>query len=260
MLKAGHWFAVVIMLPDMYDIMFQDLGLIPYLKAWEYQEKLLQQVITAKLQNEKCSGSGRKKVPGWFLFCEHPHVITLGKSGKEENLLAEKQWLEAKNVAVIRTNRGGDITYHGPGQIVGYPILDLDLLGIGIREYVHHLEESVIMTLAYFGIKGERLSGATGVWLDASVSDKARKICAIGVRASRRVTMHGFALNVNTDLSYFGLINPCGITGKAVTSMKEETGQQHEMNEVKRVLLGKFGEVFGIGRLRRQNFPTCCQF
>ena len=201
---------------------FHDLGQISYKDAWEYQEKLFQEVIARKLGNEELSELERKECLNYLLFCEHPHVLTLGKSGKEENLLINRQQLEEKQVSFFRTNRGGDITYHGPGQIVSYPIFDLERLGLGIHDYIHHLEETVILTVAEFGIKGERLKGATGVWIEPLIKGRSRKICAIGVRASRWVTMHGLALNVNTDLSYFNLINPCGFTDKTVTSLKKK--------------------------------------
>lgn len=225
---------------------FRDLGRISYSDAWDYQEKLFQDVIARKLDNGKISETERRESINWLLFCEHPHVLTIGKSGKAGNLLATQSLLQAKNVSFIKTNRGGDITYHGPGQIVGYPIFDLDTLKLGIRDYIHSLEETVILTLAEFGIKGGRINGATGVWLEPSGGLGQRKICAIGVRTSRWVTMHGFALNVNTDLSYFNLINPCGFTDKTVTSLEKETGQKQEIEKVKFILKEKFSGVFGI--------------
>jgi lipoyl(octanoyl) transferase len=225
---------------------FRDLGQISYKDAWEYQERLFQEVIARKLGNEELSELERMESLNYLLFCEHPHVFTLGKSGKVGNLLVSTQQLEAKHATFFRTNRGGDITYHGPGQIVGYPIFDLEWLGLGIHDYIHHLEETVILVLTEFGVKGERLKGATGVWIEPSIKGRSRKICAIGVRASRWVTMHGLALNVNTDLSYFNLINPCGFTDKAVTSLEKEIGQKQELDRVKQILKEKFCKVFGI--------------
>jgi lipoyl(octanoyl) transferase len=225
---------------------FRDLRQISYKDAWEYQEKLFREVIARKLENETLSESERKESLNYLLFCEHPHVFTLGKSGKAENLLVSAQQLEAKQVSFFKTNRGGDITYHGPGQIVGYPIFDLERLGLGIHDYIGHLEETVILALAELGVSGERLKGATGVWIEPSIEGRSRKICAIGVRASRWVTMHGFALNVSTDLSYFNLINPCGFTDKTVTSLEREAGQKQEMDKVKQILKEKFCIVFEI--------------
>jgi lipoyl(octanoyl) transferase len=225
---------------------FRDLRQISYKDAWDYQERLFQEVIARKLGNEELPEPERQESLNYLLFCEHPHVFTLGKSGKDANLLVSTHQLEAKHVSFFRTNRGGDITYHGPGQIVGYPIFDLEQLGLGIHDYIHNLEETVILTLAESGIKGERLKGATGVWLEPSITGRSRKICAIGVRASRWVTMHGFALNISTDLSYFNLINPCGFTDKAVTSLENETGQKQDMDKVKQILKEKFNKVFKI--------------
>jgi len=179
-----------------------------------------------------------------LLFCEHPHVYTLGKSGHMENLLVNDSRLKELNVSFFKTNRGGDITYHGPGQIVGYPILDLEHFVTDLGKYMRNLEEVIIRTLSVYGIESGRLPGATGVWLDAETKGKARKICAMGVRCSRWVTMHGFALNVNTDLSYFGYIVPCGITDKSVTSIEKELGKKVDENEVKDILRHEFGRVF----------------
>ena len=225
---------------------FSDLGVIPYQQAWDYQESLLKEIITQKLAIQKQSGKQELSTNNYLLFVEHPHVYTLGKSGSEDNLLANFIQLQAKNAVFIHTNRGGDITYHGPGQIVGYPILNLDYFSEGIRDYIGKLEESVILCLKHYGIEGYRLEGATGVWLDPDIAGKTRKICAIGVRVSRGVSMHGFAFNVNTDLSYFGLINPCGFTDKKVTSLQQELGKEMDINEVKSVLKNKLAEVFGM--------------
>jgi lipoyl(octanoyl) transferase len=188
---------------------------------------------------------GGEPSPNYLLFCEHPHVYTLGKSGSVNNLLINNRQLHEKKVSFVKTNRGGDITYHGPGQIVGYPILDLENFGLGIRDYVGLLEESIINLLSGFNLKGERLSGATGVWLDPATPGKARKICAIGVKASRFITMHGFAFNVNTDLQFFNYINPCGFTDKTVTSLEKELGMQMDFDEVKEKVLENMTNLFG---------------
>ncbi len=178
------------------------------------------------------------KDPGTLIFVEHPHVYTLGKSGSENNLLADSIQLRAREAAFYRIDRGGDITYHGPGQIVGYPIFDLEAVGIGLKEYISRLEEVIIKTLAYYGINASRYPGATGVWLDSDMENKARKICAIGVKASRYVTMHGFAFNVNTDLTYFNYINPCGFTDKGVTSLQKELSGPQDIEVVKNIVKG----------------------
>lgn len=211
------------------EIIYQDLGIMPYADAWDFQEKLFQEILDAKK-------NGAETTPNYLLFCEHPHVYTLGKSGSDDNLLVNKDALLKRGVSFFRTNRGGDITYHGPGQIVGYPILDLENFGIGIRRYIELLEESIIILLSGFGIASSRLEGASGVWLDADNPVKARKICAIGVRSSRYVTMHGFAFNVNTDLSLYNNINPCGFTEKGVTSMEKELGEKQDFEMIKLAL------------------------
>lgn len=207
----------------------EDLQKSEYKEVWNIQENLLQKVISEK------ENFGRAKY-NYLLFCEHPHVYTLGKSGNKKNLLANSKILKNINASFYETNRGGDITYHGPGQIVGYPIIDLEAAGLGIKKYIWAIEEAIILTLKCFGINGERFEGATGVWLDINESKKTRKICSIGVRTSRFVTMHGFALNVNTDLKYFSFINPCGFTDKSVTSMSNEIGRNQSMKEVKECL------------------------
>ena len=220
----------------------KDLGLKDYKEAWDYQELLFQQTVDLKIKNRR--EDTHVPTPNHFLFVEHPHVYTLGKSGDIENLLVDEQYLEQKGATFYKINRGGDITYHGPGQIVGYPILDLDNFFTDIHKYLRLLEEMVILTLAEYGLKGERSKGETGVWLDVG-TPFARKICAMGVRASRWVTMHGFALNVNADLGYFDLMIPCGIKGKAVTSLNVELGQQEvPMGEVKEKLQKHFSELF----------------
>lgn len=228
------------------EVFFRDLGLMPYQQAWDYQEKLLNEIIIQKLNILKQPNNQYLLTDNYLLFVEHPHVFTLGKSGSEDNLLANFIQLQAKNAEFIHTNRGGDITYHGPGQIVGYPILNLDYFAKGIRDYIEKLEEAIILCLKHYGLAGHRLEGATGVWLDTGVPGKTRKICAIGVRVSRGVCMHGFAFNVNTDLSYFNLINPCGFTDKKVTSLQAELEMGMKMSEVKIVLKDMIAGVFGM--------------
>ena len=225
------------------QVQFHDLGLIDYKECWDYQEKLLQEIISQKTQNRN-SPNSELRTPNYFLFCEHPHVYTLGKSGDEKNLLLNENSLKEKNATYYKINRGGDITYHGPGQIVGYPILDLDNFFTDIHKYLRYLEETIILTLKDYGIESGRIQGLTGVWLDWKNPAKARKICALGVRTSRWVTMHGFAFNVNSDLSYFNNIIPCGITDKAVTSMNKELGREINIEEVKQKVKNHFSEVF----------------
>ena len=220
-----------------YKVPFTDLGQMEYGSAWDYQENIQQQVISNK--------DDGNAIPGQILFCEHPHVYTLGKSGVQENLLISDEFLNKINATFYKSNRGGDITYHGPGQIVGYPMLDLQYLNLGVKEYIHRLEEAIILLLAEYGITSERFEGATGVWLDVD-RPTARKICAIGVKVSKAVTMHGFALNVNTDLAYFGYINPCGFTNKGVTSMEKEIGEKQDFGTVQKRLLYHISEVFHI--------------
>lgn len=228
-------------------VSFRDLGLIDYKECWDYQEKLLQEIISVKSQNRNLSPNSELQTPNYFLFCEHPHVYTLGKSGDEKNLLLNENSLKEKNAAYYKINRGGDITYHGPGQIVGYPILDLDNFFTDIHKYLRYLEETIIFTLKDYGIESGRIEGLTGVWVGRDFKSRpaeARKICALGVRTSRWVTMHGFAFNVNSDLSYFNNIIPCGISDKAVTSMKKELGRELNMNEVKEKVKKYFAQVF----------------
>lgn len=216
---------------------YQDLGRIVYAKALDIQAEKFNALLVAKAKGKK----GRNEL----LFCEHDPVLTIGKSGKDSNLLIPEARLQALGVSYYHINRGGDITYHGPGQITGYPIFDLETWHIGLKQYIYRLEETIIRFLALYGLKGERLEGATGVWLDPFVAGKARKICAIGVKSSRFVTMHGFALNINTDLNYFSLINPCGFTDKGVTSLAKELGKEQDFEEAKRQLVALFREVFG---------------
>ncbi|RZW53906.1 MAG: lipoyl(octanoyl) transferase LipB [Flavobacteriaceae bacterium] len=220
----------------------QDLGLKDYRESWDYQEQLFKGIVETKIKNRREDAG--LETPNYFLFVEHPHVYTLGKSGDISNLLVDEAQLKEKNATFYKVNRGGDITYHGPGQIVGYPILDLDNFFTDIHKYLRFLEEMIILTLAEYGVKAERSPGETGVWLDVG-TPFARKICAMGVRASRWVTMHGFALNVNANLGYFDLMIPCGIKGKAVTSLNVELGKERvDMNEVKEKLLKHFSVLF----------------
>lgn len=229
----------------MKNVIFSDLGLIDYKLAWDFQEKLFARIVEQKIANRDKPVDEQITPENFLLFCAHPHVYTLGKSGHENNLLVNEEQLHDINATFYKINRGGDITYHGPGQIVGYPLLDLDQFFTDIHKYLRFLEEVIILTLAEYGIKGERYPGYTGVWLDVENPVKARKICAMGVRTSRWVTMHGWALNVNSDLSYFGNIVPCGIDDKAVTSMQKELGRKLDEEEVKAKLKHHFGEVFG---------------
>lgn len=220
-----------------------DLGQKAYQATWDYQEKLFQQIIAQKSANRTTTDN--KPTPNYLLFVEHPPVYTLGKSGNFANLLVNEQQLKQKGIAFYKTNRGGDITFHGPGQIVGYPIFDLDNFFTDIHKYLRLLEQVVIDTLAHYGLQGARSEGETGVWLDVN-TPFARKICAMGVRASRWVTMHGLALNVNTDLSYFQHIVPCGIVGKGVTSMQKELNQDLDLKSVKQVLQQNFEKHFAL--------------
>ena len=222
-------------------VVFQDLGLIDYKEAWDYQEKLFNEILDVKKNNRK--ENRQDPTLSYLLFCEHPHVYTLGKSGDENNLLVNEDYLMSRGATFYKINRGGDITYHGPGQIVGYPILDLDNFFTDIHKYLRFLEEAVILTLADYGIESTRSDGETGVWLDLG-GEKARKICALGVRSSRWVTMHGFAFNVNCDLSYFGNIIPCGIVDKTVTSMQKELSKEVDIQEVQHKLKGHLKKLF----------------
>lgn len=223
-------------------VTISDLGLKDYKETWDFQEHLFKEIIALKIKNRREEQT--TETPNYFILVEHPHVYTLGKSGDMQNLLVTEAQLEAKGAKFYKINRGGDITYHGPGQIVGYPILDLDNFFTDIHKYLRFLEEMVILTLVDYGLKAERSNGETGVWLDVG-TPFARKICAMGVRASRWVTMHGFALNVNADLGYFDLMVPCGITDKAVTSLNVELGKKVvDMKEVKQKLLKHFKTLF----------------
>lgn len=234
-------------------VQVQNLGNIDYKEAWDYQEALFKKVVTAKLENRDLPEEVKQFTGNYLIFCEHPHVFTLGKSGDTKNLLANGEQLREKKVAFYKINRGGDITYHGPGQLVAYPIFNLDYIFTDIHRYMRALEEAVIQTLSEYGIRGERLNGLTGVWLDAGNPAKARKICAMGVRTSHWVTMHGLALNVNTDLNYFSLIVPCGISGKAVTSMEKELGKAVPLNEVHEKLKKRILQVFDLEEYAADN-------
>ena len=231
----------------MQQVKFEDWGRIEYGTAWDKQEAILKENLEVKAQwfgkteEEKDKTIDTKH---HFLLCEHPHVYTLGKSGMMENLLLNDTRLKELDVTFYKTNRGGDITYHGPQQIVGYPILDLEKIYTDLGKYMRGLEEVIIKTIAHWGLVGDRLKGSTGVWLDADIKGKERKICAMGVRCSRWVTMHGFALNVNTDLKYFDYIVPCGITDKGVTSMQKELGIEVDTELVKKQIRKNFEEVF----------------
>ncbi len=212
-------------------IILKNWGLVDYEAAWEHQTRLFDEIIAQK--------NAQNPTTSYLIFCEHPHVYTIGKSGHAENMLHNPH-----HIPLVRTNRGGDITYHGPGQIVGYPIFDLENFHVGLKEYIYKVEEAVILTLAHYGITGTRLEHATGVWLDVENATRCRKICAIGVKSSRFVTMHGFALNVNTDLSYFKNINPCGFIDKGVTSMEQELGKKVDVLEVESCLKIFFMQLF----------------
>jgi lipoyl(octanoyl) transferase len=228
----------------MQRVIFKDLGLIEYKEAWDLQEKLHAEVVNHKLANRNNKGADEQK--HYLLFCEHPHVYTLGRSGDEKNLLVDADGLQSNDATFYKNNRGGDITYHGPGQIVGYPILDLDEFFTDIHKYLRYLEEAIIRTLVDYNIEAGRINGLTGVWIEGENPSKARKICAFGVRCSRWVTMHGFAFNVNTDLKYFGNIIPCGIQDKAVTSLEKELGRKVDIEEVKEKVKRHFAHIFDV--------------
>jgi lipoyl(octanoyl) transferase len=225
---------------------FQHLGLMDYQAAWDYQTELFNAIVQHKLDNRRAEDAGLMPTPtaNHLLFVEHPHVYTLGKSGKAEHLLLDEQGLQEKEATYYHINRGGDITYHGPGQLVGYPILDLDNFTTDIHVYLRNIEEAIILTLADYGIDAGRIDKLTGVWIDYERQENPRKICAIGVKTSRWVTMHGFAFNVNPDLSYFGNIVPCGISDKAVTSLAQELGFAPNMAEVSEKVLKYLSQIF----------------
>ena len=223
---------------------FIHLGIIDYQLAWDLQENVFKKTVDLKISNRKVDDKSQELTPNYLMFCQHPHVYTLGKSGDHNNLLLNDDQLKEKGASYYKINRGGDITYHGPGQIVGYPILDLDHYFTDIHKYLRYLEEVVIKTLAEYGLTAGRSDGETGVWLDAG-TPLARKICAMGVKASRWTTMHGFALNINTSLKHFGLIVPCGISDKPVTSLHLELGREVNLEEVKDHLKKHFVDQFG---------------
>ena len=234
-------------------VAFQHLGKMNYQQAWDYQEKLMQENLEVKknkrlLEDGKITEAefGNQKIKNHFLLVEHPPVFTLGKSGAMENLLVNNDFLKQQGIEFFKTNRGGDITFHGPEQIVGYPILDLEMLKPDLVVYMRNLEEVIIRTLAEYGLLCERSDGETGVWLDVKDVWKARKICAMGVRTSRWITMHGFALNVNTDLKYFEMIIPCGIENKQVTTLEKELGRKIPLHEVEEKIKKHFEDVFGV--------------
>ncbi len=226
------------------EVIFQQLGLIDYQQAWDYQERLFADTIQLKIENRKLPEAEQQLTPNYLLFCQHPHVYTLGKSGHLEHLLLDEKSLAEKQAKFYKINRGGDITYHGPGQIVAYPILDLDNFFTDIHRYLRFLEEAVILTLAEYGLEAGRIDGLTGVWLDHVEQRNPRKICALGVKSSRWVTMHGLAFNVNTDLHYFEYIVPCGIQDKAVTSLEKELGARQQMTEVEEKLKHYLAALF----------------
>jgi lipoyl(octanoyl) transferase len=225
---------------------FIDLGLTAYQQAWDYQTKLFEATLAIKAHNRDLISEQQQVTPNYLIFCEHPHVFTLGKSGDESNLLVKKENLESINATYVPINRGGDITYHGPGQLVVYPVFDLENFFTDIHKFMRTMEEAVIQTLQEFGIESGRMEKLTGVWLDGNNPTKARKICAMGVKMSRWVTMHGLALNVNPDLNYFNYIVPCGIQDKAVTSIEKELKTKVEMETVKAVLKQKLFEAFSL--------------
>jgi lipoyl(octanoyl) transferase len=223
------------------QVNFIDKGLIDYKEGWDFQEVLFKESIDLKISNR--DGQTNELPKNHLIFCEHPHVYTLGKSGAESNLLINEETLKEKGAQFYKINRGGDITYHGPGQLVMYPIFDLDQFFTDIHKYMRFLEEAVILTLGEFGIKSGRVDGLTGVWLDGGTPNE-RKICAMGVKSSRWVTMHGIALNVNTDMSYFNYMVPCGIVDKAVTSMQQELGQEVDFEKVQKALKENMANIF----------------
>ena len=233
-----------------YNVIYKDIGQKDFKETWDFQADIFNRLIDSKKQGNISGESDQIILPGTLIFVEHPHVYTLGKSGSEKNLLLDFIQLQAREASFYRIDRGGDITYHGPGQIVGYPIFDLEIIKIGLKEYIYRLEEAIIRTLNEFGLTASRLEGGTGVWLDPETAGKARKICAIGVKASRYVTMHGFAFNVNTDLTYFNNINPCGFTDKGVTSLQKELGVRQDFESVKSKVKENLQEVFDLNWIK----------
>lgn len=234
------------------EVRFQDWGMIDYKEAWDRQEAYF--ADTLKIKSDNRINNTNTPTENFLIFCEHPHVYTLGKSGKQENLLLDEAGLKNAEATYYKINRGGDITYHGPGQLVGYPILDLDYFFTDIHKYLRFLEDAIINTLKKYGIESGRIPGLTGVWLDIDDMSKARKICAMGVRCSRWVTMHGFAFNVNSDLNYFKNIIPCGIDDKDVTSMEKELGRKLDFEEVKSVLKNEIAILFEMQFISDEKF------
>lgn len=232
-----------------YNTIYKDIGQKDYKETWDFQAGIFDKLVDSKKMNP-AEDKQNILLPGSLIFVEHPHVYTLGKSGSENNLLLDLIQLKAKDAAFYKIDRGGDITYHGPGQIVGYPIFDLEAINIGLKEYIHRLEEAIILTLKEYGITASRLEGGTGVWLDPEILGRARKICAIGVRASKFVTMHGFAFNVNTDLTYFNHINPCGFTDKGVTSLQKELGVRQDFESVKNSVKKNLQIIFDLNWIK----------
>ena len=237
---------------DKQTVIFKDLGIIDYKKAWDYQEELLQQNVKVKSDNRLLTTNDQLSTTNYLLLCEHPAVYTLGKSGNPGNVLIDENEMQQKGIQFFNTNRGGDITFHGLQQIVGYPILDLEKFYTDIGRYLRELEEVIIYTLAEYNIKGERSKGETGVWIEPGVIDKERKICAMGVRCSRWITMHGFALNINTDLDYFNNIIPCGIENKQVTSIEKELNKKVDFEEAKEKIKRNFEKVFNAELINEQ--------
>lgn len=232
------------MYPQNKKVQVVDLNLAPYQEAWDMQERLMSDISEIKLANRNLALSDQALTPNYLLFCEHPHVYTLGKSGDASHLLMQEEFLHTINASFFKTNRGGDITYHGPGQLVGYPIFDLENFYTDIHLYLRMLEEAIILTCQDYGLLAGRINGLTGVWINHE-SDQARKICAFGVKASRWISMHGFAFNIKPDLSYFSHIVPCGITEKGVTSLSQELGVDVNELEVKEIVLGHLSALFG---------------
>ncbi len=233
-------------------VLFRHLGRMDYQQAWDLQESLFAAIVQQKISNRPLAPGLQLPTTNYLLFVEHPHVYTLGKSGKQDHLLLDEQGLQTAGASFYKINRGGDITYHGPGQLVAYPLLDLENFFTDIHLYLRQLEEAVILTLAEYGLHAGRIPGLTGVWLDYEVQQNPRKICALGVKSSRWVTMHGLALNVNTDLSYFGNIIPCGIDDKAVTSLQQELGREVPLAEVEEKLKSHLATLFGMELMEEQ--------
>ncbi len=246
------------------QVIFEDLGIINYKAAWDYQEELVKKNTDIKAENRKLAEpveihhsrfTSHHSTSNYLLFCEHPPVYTLGKSGHMENVLLNEREMEEKEIEFFKTNRGGDITFHGLQQVVGYPIIDLENFYTDIGKYLRSLEEVIILTIEEYGIKGERSKGETGVWIEPGITGKERKICAMGIRCSRWITMHGFALNVNTDLGYFNNIIPCGIVNKQVTSVEKELGYKVDFKEIKEKIKRNFAKVFGVEFILSRALP-----